>query len=1177
MNAPTLIVGLGGTGSKIVAKVASKTNAQQKKHVRFVCIDTDVNDLRTLREKNPFLVVIQTSAPYTVGEYLDKNHYARDVWFPTHHIMNSKTPTEGAGQVRAISRLAFDTCVREGALEPLEKAIEELYPLDGRTDGQALRVIVVSSLAGGTGSGIILPAAMYIKNYLDKHFKRNASVMRGFLLLPDIFFAAKSPEEINNLCCNGYAALRELDAFMRRSDCEKESGILRSLSLAMPDPTTGSRVDYKLAPFNFCFLYGAQNTSDQRLPSFEEYMDQAANIVYAQSISALSGRSNSSEDNTILTLCAGHGRNRFCGAGSSCMIYPKEDIIRYMADVWALKSMGEGWLYLDKKYEEYSRRQEQLMERDPMAEMMSLRDFYINTVETDKESALTARIRKECRAQDPSNPTQDVGKWEHYLVDLGEMIRQEIEADVQMENAKQELQTSYNTLTSVGKNETEGIEAERDAAYAKLMEYHKHSLLSAQIVASSIINNHILAEGDLTETSKRTHIEYWLRGHKDQFAHPASVRYFLYGLQNLLDRRIADSRTRLEKIRKDLKELDDQIDDEETENIREDITDYQVTKKVFIFPERVNLIAVDELVDYFQNHQKSVDEERDQLVRMRVLEALREHVGRMVNCMELFFSTLRICLEDTRRDRALIHSRYTRCEGSTTYYVCANSRCLDAMEQEMPYEFSSMDSEISRTIYREIKKMGLSRDEIDSRGLKKMYENEIMDYWHRAVLRKNGAKLEINVIDALMNEACYMADHKDITLAEQEAYCQDKLLQTANMAEPFIERPQGEIRHPIKVSCYSQNVRRRYEGFITRVLNDEGGYADASVDDCELIFYHALYGICAVDLQQFSPEIDSRTMKRRAGIYYEAYKSRVSKLGPVLARNSDITPHIDRNWHLAKYMPDLSDQVHQKEIKDVFRAMVWGLISENIKYQVSDHLYTPESNDNRDFIVPSKEGDAAKANPCDKLSELGDALAVNPPQVARILHSLDTQIEIELRDRKKFGETLLARRICWHDPEKIHQNHGENVVNYFRIQEFDKETDASIFDILYWYKYSKPVDEYNIDNVNLLRDAIIELVEYYISRFISPSLQNTAFAMVMVDQLIRFKENMTKQGRMSNGEPLRPDRLLDETVGIVTSALNRRFREEYLIDSSELHNVLVEIDRAADTIRDAQAKNPFGG
>src|SRR5699024_6832917 len=144
--------------------------------------------------------------------------------------------------------------------------------------------------------------------------------------------------------------------------------------------------------------------------------------------------------------------------------------------------------------------------------------------------------------------------------------------------------------------------------------------------------------------------------------------------------------------------------------------------------------------------------------------------------------------------------------------------------------------------------------------------------------------------------------------------------------------------------------------------------------------------------------------------------------------------HLDRNWHLAKYMPDLNDDVHEQEIKRVYRAMVWGLVSGNIKVNLADRLYVPESNDNRDFIVPSKEGDAAKDNPCDKLSELLDALAVNPPQVTRILHSLDTQVANELRDRKRFGETLLARRLKWHDPAAVQQ--AGDGSNCFRISEF---------------------------------------------------------------------------------------------------------------------------------------------
>lgn len=95
-----------------------------------------------------------------------------DTWFPVNAILNSKTLTEGAGQVRAISRLAFDTAIRAGKLEQLHEAIQDLYKVEEGQSEQALRVIIVSSLAGGTGSGLILPVALYIKNYLATQFRQ---------------------------------------------------------------------------------------------------------------------------------------------------------------------------------------------------------------------------------------------------------------------------------------------------------------------------------------------------------------------------------------------------------------------------------------------------------------------------------------------------------------------------------------------------------------------------------------------------------------------------------------------------------------------------------------------------------------------------------------------------------------------------------------------------------------------------------------------------------------------------------------------------------------------------------------------------------------------------------------------------------------------------------------------
>ena len=207
MIAPTLLVGLGGTGSKIVCRVSKMVTEEQRKHIGFAVFDTDINELREIQEANPFIRTIQTSTKLTVGEYLNIDTHARDTWFPVNGILNSKSLTEGAGQVRAISRLALDTAIRAGNMVPLHNAIEDLYKLEGDSGEQALRVVIVSSLAGGTGSGLILPVALYLKNYLATKFQASANITRGFFILPEVFYEViRGQTERNNLRCNAYAA-----------------------------------------------------------------------------------------------------------------------------------------------------------------------------------------------------------------------------------------------------------------------------------------------------------------------------------------------------------------------------------------------------------------------------------------------------------------------------------------------------------------------------------------------------------------------------------------------------------------------------------------------------------------------------------------------------------------------------------------------------------------------------------------------------------------------------------------------------------------------------------------------------------------------------------------------------------------------------------------------------------
>jgi len=51
MNAPTLLIGLGGVGSKIVERVSGLITPEQRESIAVVVLDTDINDLRAIRKE----------------------------------------------------------------------------------------------------------------------------------------------------------------------------------------------------------------------------------------------------------------------------------------------------------------------------------------------------------------------------------------------------------------------------------------------------------------------------------------------------------------------------------------------------------------------------------------------------------------------------------------------------------------------------------------------------------------------------------------------------------------------------------------------------------------------------------------------------------------------------------------------------------------------------------------------------------------------------------------------------------------------------------------------------------------------------------------------------------------------------------------------------------------------
>ena len=118
VTAPVLFIGTGGIGSKIVRGVADRALHDDNSNLRFVIMDTDVNDI-SKTDKGANIIAIQTSSTATIETYLKNDKVAKNFWFPENRMLDSKPVSEGAGQVRAISRLALNACIKEGKIVKL--------------------------------------------------------------------------------------------------------------------------------------------------------------------------------------------------------------------------------------------------------------------------------------------------------------------------------------------------------------------------------------------------------------------------------------------------------------------------------------------------------------------------------------------------------------------------------------------------------------------------------------------------------------------------------------------------------------------------------------------------------------------------------------------------------------------------------------------------------------------------------------------------------------------------------------------------------------------------------------------------------------------------------------------------------------------------------------------------
>ncbi len=202
-----LILGLGGTGANVVDLFFA-----DRKDVSCFVLDSDAEAISAL--SCPKVCMTENMSLGNAVEKLDKKTVSE--FFPCDpsqgkaDYIRTLEMGKGANGWRMKGLLSFECMLSDSEkCGEFHSALDALVKKDDRY--AKIAVTIVASLAGGTGSALFLPVALYIKRYFRSKFGRDVAV-KALLACPDVYAGSLTSENKVKACANAYAALQELNA-----------------------------------------------------------------------------------------------------------------------------------------------------------------------------------------------------------------------------------------------------------------------------------------------------------------------------------------------------------------------------------------------------------------------------------------------------------------------------------------------------------------------------------------------------------------------------------------------------------------------------------------------------------------------------------------------------------------------------------------------------------------------------------------------------------------------------------------------------------------------------------------------------------------------------------------------------------------------------------------------------
>ncbi len=1137
VEAPTLFVGVGGTGSAIVKMVAEKCTPGEVENINFVCLDTNVNDLSSITKASNHVYTVQTSNTQTVGNYLDYDQDALKNWFPKNAVLYDKTVSEGAGQVRAISRLALNSTIKTGKIRPLYDAIDDLFRKTGKEMKQAMRCVLVSTASGGTGSGIVLPLAMFIRDYVKNKYPNTSLIVRSLIMLPETLDSViDSSVERDSQRRNAYATIKEINAFMMKGsgffDIDEDLKRYSNLHVDFTNPGTDELKALSLLPFDFCFLLDGQNAEDSTLVSLNQYKVQAAQALYEQNIGPMQKKAFSVEDNIIKEMSnpGNYGRNRFGGIGAGVIRYPYNDIADYIAYDWAINSIGgEGqaakWTRYDNAFE--IKRKEAIKKGLSETEIPKRGEVYVSELK-----AAADPFSRDLRAKFLRDAQKRVAK---YFEALAEQMHECLNTDVAIRAARDAANHLAEEIDYANDVSMQGKGREHKEL---LRDYETVVRMNAQKVAESNAEAILINENKTIIENKPYSIEFALKNAFGDIAHPNAARYVLYLIKSEMDKRVSTTTSEINDVisqnlanyapdandvgtfdarytgKKKEKSLDDLVAAEKSAGqdptIFEKWGGYKNIYEVFnaCFP------------DYYAN----ITALAEKTAELAAYKLGAEYVKELCNAYEAFFKTFpeKVTALVRRQDELVDALKFTK--GDSVMNICASRELLQELSRSttsMSEEGSMLDSELNGKIFDSIKANVRFEREIRSADIVEddrridIFDNILLGYFKENVRRTCDA-IDLNVIEGIAKENRLKARIKlreqqngnsgekvfdNVTHEQNLRYIKEIIATGERLAAPGIQRITNEEAREVRLCAYNKALTDMRAYRIDDLIPK--GDAVDTISRYELHFFNALYNLTPNKLKKFASPYTTETGFKDAGLYHTAYFNYSRHIGPDSTKNMMISTHIDKRWDSIAVMPEIDFPFQDRRMMKVHQAMIYGLVHGTIRMHnlslaaSGKRVYRYENSDERfvDLVV-------SNGTLCDEFYEILNALYIS----SAIVEDMDL-----IRNRKRerdevrnsnYRDTNFAKDLATFS---IEVSHGKL---------HDGQT--SLFEIPMAYYNSLPNSQRFSGEISSVVDAVIKTLRDELEHWERGNDAKFILCDVLKEQFTLFMENYKKYPKLNN-------------------------------------------------------------